>query len=1611
MSRGPKIALIAAASVVGLVIVVFVAGIIVVQTAWFRDFVRGKIVSAVDDSTGGKTEIGAFNFDWRHLRAEARNVVIHGLESPAGPPLFRANLIEVDLTLKSPSHGFAGINYLLLDTPQANVIVYPDGHTNLPAPKPTAPSNKSGLQTVVDLAIGRFDLRNGSAVFSERKSDFSANGENLRVRLDYNSVHPGYTGELDIAPLHLQNARNAPLNVDVRLPLTLEDDRIALAGGSLRTPESLIRVSASMEHLAAPRMAASINASLSLPEIRNAAGLSMPLDTTRGPNRIIADISASTRDNRILVQNVTATLGQSRIHAAGTLEEPNRPGRLQFTSVLNVGEIGRLLRVSARPDGTILIGGTAGLAPGGNYQVAANITGRGLAAGQGSSRVTGATLAAALTADPRQIMLTGLRLTALGGDLTGSGTVADMNTFHLSAMLNHFGIRQIAQLANPGRLGYSGTISGGVQADGSVKNAAGVAARAALAIQPAPGGVPVSGRINIDYDGRAGAIQISPSYIALPNTRLDLAGSLNRQIQVRLTTHNMADFRPVADVPVSFSNGGNAALNAVISGSLSMPRISAQAAVSNFSVEGRPFTSLNAAIAASSSGASVTNAVLTRNGLQARVNATVGLRDWKPEKSEPVRADATIRDADLSDILALAGRPDFPAQGSLAADAHIEGSIGDPRGSASLSVNNGVLEGTHFDSLTTRVAMLPGLIQISSLQWIAGPARLDANAAYQHAANDLSRGTLRAHVATSQIQLAQFQPLLKDRPGLGGQLSLNADASASLAPAASGTQFQLTALTANFSVRGMQLQGNNLGNLTAAANTSGANLAYNLDSDFAGSTIRVSGQSLLSGDHQTQATAQIANLSIDRVLTVAGRHDLPVSGTFSASGQVSGTLAAPQASATLSVANGSAYQQRFNRLQATIQYGSQLIDVSQFQFQDGPNRIDASGSFAHPPNNFSQGQIRFRVQSSPLQLARIHAAGQLKPGLTGSLEVSADGDATLRPNAVPLFSALMANVSARGLAVDRKPVGDATLTAETRGRQVAFNLTSDFAKADIRGDGTLGLERDNPVNARVRFSNVTYSGLGSWIGTSAPAPFDASVDGQLSLSGPLQRMDALMGELQLSKLEAHSVSPSSIGPQPRVQFAVHNDGPVVVQLDRSVVTVRSARIAGPQTTFSLAGSAPLQSGQPMNLRVDGNVQLALLEAFDPSIFSSGALVLNAAVKGTVAKPSITGRLQLQNASVNMLNVPNGLNNANANISFNGAEAVIQNFSAESGGGKLMLAGSVGYGGPELTLHLQAQADKVHIRYPASLTTEASANIRLEGTTSSSLASGTVRISQVAMHSHTDIGAMLTSASGPPTSPSVSSGFLAGMKFDIRVLTTPGLQFRTSLTENLQADANLTLRGNPDHPGMLGRVVINQGTVVFFGNKYNVDQGTISFFDPSQITPILGIDLSTTVQGVSVTLSVSGPVDKMTLSYHSDPPLEFKDIVSLLATGTPPSTDPVLAARQAPPPQQSMGQAGASLLLGQAVASPISGRLQRLFGVNKLKIDPQVSGATNTPEATLTLEQQINNSITFTYIQDVTQSNPQTIRIQWAIDPTWSAILARDVTGEVNLDLFYKKRFR
>ncbi len=316
-----------------------------------------------------------------------------------------------------------------------------------------------------------------------------------------------------------------------------------------------------------------------------------------------------------------------------------------------------------------------------------------------------------------------------------------------------------------------------------------------------------------------------------------------------------------------------------------------------------------------------------------------------------------------------------------------------------------------------------------------------------------------------------------------------------------------------------------------------------------------------------------------------------------------------------------------------------------------------------------------------------------------------------------------------------------------------------------------------------------------------------------------------------------------------------------------------------------------------------------------------------------------------------------------------------------------------------------------MRTPEGITIVASANTELNGTVEQSLLSGDVTVNRIAFNPKTDLGSLLSQSSPPTETPEEPNGPLTGMKLDIRIRTATDVALQTAYAQNLQAEADLTLRGTLANPGMLGRISVTSGKLVFFGTTYDVNDGSISFFNPLKIDPILDIDLETKTQGVDVIVSVSGPVNNMKLSYRSDPPLQFDEVLALLAAGKTPTTDPNILVNQPAIPAQNVQQMGESALVSEAIASPLTSRLQRVFGVTQRRIDPTFVSGSTLPQTRLTLQQQVTSNITFTYIEDLSQSNAEIVQVEWALTPQWSVIGGRDQYGMLNLNFFYKKRFR
>jgi translocation and assembly module TamB len=170
-------------------------------------------------------------------------------------------------------------------------------------------------------------------------------------------------------------------------------------------------------------------------------------------------------------------------------------------------------------------------------------------------------------------------------------------------------------------------------------------------------------------------------------------------------------------------------------------------------------------------------------------------------------------------------------------------------------------------------------------------------------------------------------------------------------------------------------------------------------------------------------------------------------------------------------------------------------------------------------------------------------------------------------------------------------------------------------------------------------------------------------------------------------------------------------------------------------------------------------------------------------------------------------------------------------------------------------------------------------------------------------------------------------------------------------------------------------------------------------------------MSARVQGYDVTIGLHGQAiggKGISMTYRSDPPLANSDIIALLAFGRTRGQG-VYNAPSQPGVNTNDTASASNAILGEALNATFSDRVQRLFGASRVKIDPQFIGSENNPSARVTIEQQISNDITFTYVTSLTQSAETVIQVEYNIDKNVSIVAVRDQNGVLGFDVHIRRR--
>ena len=90
-------------------------------------------------------------------------------------------------------------------------------------------------------------------------------------------------------------------------------------------------------------------------------------------------------------------------------------------------------------------------------------------------------------------------------------------------------------------------------------------------------------------------------------------------------------------------------------------------------------------------------------------------------------------------------------------------------------------------------------------------------------------------------------------------------------------------------------------------------------------------------------------------------------------------------------------------------------------------------------------------------------------------------------------------------------------------------------------------------------------------------------------------------------------------------------------------------------------------------------------------------------------------------------------------------------------------------------------------------------------------------------------------------------------------------------------------------------------------------------------------------------------------------------------------------------------------------------MQKIFGVSRIKIDPQMQNQSgleyNGAGPTVTIEQQVANKLTVTYVSNLSRSNYQTIQAEYNVNRSVSIVATRDWNGILSFDLRVRQRRR
>jgi hypothetical protein len=711
--------------------------------------------------------------------------------------------------------------------------------------------------------------------------------------------------------------------------------------------------------------------------------------------------------------------------------------------------------------------------------------------------------------------------------------------------------------------------------------------------------------------------------------------------------------------------------------------------------------------------------------------------------------------------------------------------------------------------------------------------------------------------------------------------------------------------------------------------------------------------------------------------------DYPISGRVTGSFQLVGNPPDAVSGGGLAALDDAVlWGQKVSRITGRLALTPGQLEFDDIRAELGGGAIGGGGSLAYRDGTF---ELRAAGDGVPIEaLQRVH---DFSPDIIGRISFELAGSGSFRkPTLVVSASLSDAKVYGHEIPASLEP-------------RLSLHVT------EGRVDGTVSVPDKWSVSAKGDLS-------------ASPAFLEIEADARdLSALLPFTPLEIPAGDGGAVAARGRLRLPSAEGERPSGEFVVtearldargrpgliRTAGDVHVRIANSRVTVDDFKAVGEGVDLSLRGAFDTSGDKPgLEARVSGSADASVLALASPDLGLAGKLAVDLTVSGPLASPAFAGTVRIENGRYRLAGY--AFDDIEGGVRLTGSGGgEVEGLRAKVGGGEAFAAGNFRIDGRQLKdFRFSLQGRQVQVRAIPALRLTVDADLVASGNASANELRGQITLLRGTYSKDFEVTISdLLSRS--------RSGALAAREpwkerttLEVRIVSAASLEVRNNLAR-LSGTVDLTARGTLADPILLGQVLLDEGgRVVFSDIRYEIEAGTITFSNTTQIAPFIDLRARAEVKGYDLVVTLTGTWPRITANFTSNPPLSNDAVLALVLSGAPPDT------RNPTDTSNQLVSAAGGVITG-AVTGGITRQTQRIFKLDRFQIDPVFEGSTLTTFRT-TIGKQITQDLAVTSSIALDSSKQPVLRVEWQATNTILVQLIRDQNGILSLTFRRRLRF-